>query len=62
MNGDLQRRRKRYWHCSGNIGLISGIFAVNMTDIDAMGIPDPEGHHRHTDDWKSDDGRKQVQG
>jgi hypothetical protein len=29
-----------------------------MTDIDAMGIPDPEGHTRHTDDWRSSDGRK----
>jgi hypothetical protein len=23
-----------------------------------MGIPDPEGHTRHIDDWKSNDGRK----
>jgi hypothetical protein len=23
-----------------------------------MGIPDPEGHTRHIDDWKSSDGRK----
>jgi hypothetical protein len=35
-----------------------GIFAANMVDIDAMGIPDPEGHTRHIDDWKSSDGRK----
>ena len=28
-----------------------GIFAANMMDIDAMGIPDPEGHSRHIDDW-----------
>jgi hypothetical protein len=35
-----------------------GIFAVDMTDIDAMGIHDPEGHHRHIDDWRSSDGRK----
>jgi hypothetical protein len=37
-----------------------GIFAVNMTDIDAMGIPDPEGHHRHIDDWRSNDGRRKY--
>jgi hypothetical protein len=35
-----------------------GIFAANMADIDAMGIPDPKGHTRHTDDWRSNDGRK----
>ena len=35
-----------------------GIFAIDMTDIDAMGIHDPEGHSRHIDDWRSDDGRK----
>jgi hypothetical protein len=35
-----------------------GIFAVDMADIDAMGIKDPEGHHRHIDDWRSNDGRK----
>jgi hypothetical protein len=35
-----------------------GIFAVDMTDIDAMGIQDPEGHHRHIGDWRSSDGRK----
>jgi hypothetical protein len=34
-----------------------GIYAADMADIDAMGIPDPEGHYRHTDDWKSNDGR-----
>jgi hypothetical protein len=35
-----------------------GIYAANMTDIDAMGIPGPEGHpYRHTDDWRSNDGR-----
>jgi hypothetical protein len=28
-----------------------------MTDIDAMGIPGPEGHYRHIDDWRSNDGR-----
>ena len=26
-------------------------------DIDAVGIPDPEGHSRHTDDWRSSDGK-----
>jgi hypothetical protein len=36
----------------------NGIYAVDMTDIDAMGIPDPEGYPRHTDDWKSNDGRE----
>jgi hypothetical protein len=35
-----------------------GIFAIDMADIDAMGIRDPEGHSRHTDDWRSGDGRK----
>ena len=35
-----------------------GIFAIDMTDIDAMGIRDPEGHNRHIDDWRSNDGRK----
>jgi hypothetical protein len=30
-----------------------GIFAADMADIDAMGIPDPEGHTRHVDDWRS---------
>jgi hypothetical protein len=35
-----------------------GIFAIDMTDIDAMGIHDPEGHSRHTDDWRSNDGRQ----
>jgi hypothetical protein len=39
-----------------------GIFAANMTDIDAMGIPDPEGHTRHIDGWRSSDGRKKIQG
>jgi hypothetical protein len=34
-----------------------GIFAANMVDINAMGIPDPEGHSRHTDDWRSGDGK-----
>jgi hypothetical protein len=34
-----------------------GIYAANMTDIDARGIPDPEGHSRHIDDWRSKDGR-----
>ena len=34
-----------------------GIFAANMMDIDAMGIPDPEGHSRHIDDWGSGDGK-----
>jgi hypothetical protein len=38
----------------------NGIYAADMTDIDAMGIPDPEGHHRHTDDWKSNDGRTEY--
>ena len=27
-----------------------GIYAADKTDIDAMGISDPEGHYRHTDD------------
>jgi hypothetical protein len=36
----------------------NGIYAVDMTDIDAMGIPDPGGYCRHTDDWKSNDGRE----
>jgi hypothetical protein len=35
-----------------------GIFAVDMADIDAMEIPDPEGHNRHIHDWRSSDGRK----
>jgi hypothetical protein len=35
-----------------------GIFAADMMDIDAVGIPDPEGHTRHIDDWRSNDGRK----
>jgi hypothetical protein len=35
-----------------------GIFAVDMAEIDAMGIKDPEGHHGHIDDWRSSDGRK----
>ena len=35
----------------------SGIFAANMMDIDAMGISGPEGHSRHIDDWRSNDGR-----
>jgi hypothetical protein len=30
-----------------------------MMDIDAMGIPDPEGHHRHIDGWRSNDGKTQ---
>jgi hypothetical protein len=34
-----------------------GIFVANMMDIDAMGIPDPEGHSRHIDDWGSSDGK-----
>jgi hypothetical protein len=34
-----------------------GIYAADMADIDAMGIPDPEGHYIHIDDWKSNDGR-----
>jgi hypothetical protein len=33
-----------------------GIYAANMMDIDAMGIPGPEGHSRHIDDWRSNDG------
>jgi hypothetical protein len=28
-----------------------------MMDIDAMGISGPEGHSRHIDDWRSNDGR-----
>jgi hypothetical protein len=28
-----------------------------MADIDAMGIPGPEGHYIHIDDWRSNDGR-----
>ena len=36
----------------------NGIYAVDMTDIDAMGIPDPGGYCRHIDDWKSNDGRE----
>jgi hypothetical protein len=35
----------------------NGIYTADMTDIDAMGIPNPEGHYRHIDDWKSNDGR-----
>jgi hypothetical protein len=35
-----------------------GIFAADMMDIDAMGIPDPEGHTRRIGDWRSNDGRK----
>jgi hypothetical protein len=35
-----------------------GIYAANMMDIDAMGSTSgPEGHSRHTDDWRSNDGR-----
>ena len=34
------------------------IYAVDMADIDAMGIPDPGGYCRHIDDWKSNDGRE----
>jgi hypothetical protein len=30
-----------------------GIFAANMLDVDAMGIPDPEGHSRNIEDWRS---------
>jgi hypothetical protein len=37
----------------------NGIYAANVVDIDAMGIPDPEGHSRHVDDRGSDDGRTQ---
>jgi hypothetical protein len=37
-----------------------GIYAADMTDIDAMGISDPEGHYRHIDDWKSNDGRTEC--
>jgi hypothetical protein len=37
-----------------------GIYAADMTDIDAMGIPDPDGHYRHTDDWKSNDRRTEY--
>ena len=36
----------------------NGIYAIDMTDIDAMGIPDPGGYCRHIDDWKSNDGRE----
>jgi hypothetical protein len=32
-------------------------FTRHMTDIDAMGIPGPEGRYRHIDDWRSNDGR-----
>jgi hypothetical protein len=34
-----------------------GIYAADMTDIDAMGVPGPEGHYGHIDDWRSNDGR-----
>ena len=34
-----------------------GIYAANMADIDAMGVPGPEGHYRHIDDWGSSGGR-----
>ena len=37
-----------------------GIYAADMMDIDAMGVPGPEGHCRHTDDWKSNDGRTEY--
>jgi hypothetical protein len=37
-----------------------GIFAANMGDIDAMGIPDPEEHSRHIEDWKSNDGKTEY--
>jgi hypothetical protein len=37
--------------------LASFIFAANMMDINAMGTPDPEGHSRHIDDWRSGDGK-----
>jgi hypothetical protein len=37
-----------------------GIFAANMMDIDAMRIPDPEGHSRHIDDWRSGDGKTEY--
>ena len=33
-----------------------GIFAIDMTDIDAMGIHDPEGYSRHIGDWRSNGG------
>jgi hypothetical protein len=33
------------------------IYAANMTDIDAMGVPGPDEHYRHTGDWRSNDGR-----
>jgi hypothetical protein len=29
-----------------------GIFAIDMMDVDAMGIHDPEGHSRHIGDWR----------
>jgi hypothetical protein len=32
-----------------------GIYAADMMDIDAMGVPGPEGHCRHIDDWKSNE-------
>jgi hypothetical protein len=35
------------------------VFAANMVDIDAMGIPDPEGHSRHIGDWRSNGGKTQ---
>jgi hypothetical protein len=34
-----------------------GIYVANMVDIDAMGVPDPEGHSRHAGDWESGDGK-----
>ena len=37
-----------------------GIFAADMLDVDAMGIPDPEGHSRHIGDWRSDDGKTEY--
>ena len=42
------------------LGASFGIYAANMMDIDAMEIPDPEGHSRHTDDRRSDDGKTEY--
>jgi hypothetical protein len=55
------------WNFGGNaikairvIPAAHGIYAADMADIDAMGVPGPEGHYRHTDDWKSNDGRTEY--
>jgi hypothetical protein len=35
------------------------ICVAGLMDVDAVVIPDPEGHHRHIDDWRSNDGKTQ---